>query len=239
MSAPLSALVVEDVPLATAKLVRLLDAHADIRVDATARSVAEADALLKARRFDLLLLDIQLPDGDGLALAARWPAMATRTIFITAHHQHALRSYALGAADYLLKPVDADRLAMALDRMRRLIAPPPPPASPGQWLAVKQGSRTEFLDPARIDYIDMAGHYACVHVGAQVHLLRESIMVLAAQLAGAGVLRVHRSVLVNPQRVRALHERRNGDAMLELAGGEQLPLSRTYRNALEEALRVR
>lgn len=238
MSAPLSALVVEDVPLASAKLVQLLAAHADIRVDATAGSVAEADALLKARRFDLLLLDIQLPDGDGLTLVARWPAMATRTIFITAHHQHALRSYALGAADYLLKPVDADRLAMALDRMRRLIAPPPP-ESPGQWLAVKQGSRTEFLDPARIDYIDMAGHYACVHVGVQVHLLRESITVLASQLAGAGVLRVHRSVLVNPQRVCALHERRNGDAMLELAGGVQLPLSRTYRQMLEQALRAR
>ncbi|WNH54393.1 LytR/AlgR family response regulator transcription factor [Stenotrophomonas oahuensis] len=238
MSAPLSALVVEDVPLASAKLVRLLDAHADIRVDGTARSVAEADALLKARRFDLLLLDIQLPDGDGMALAARWPAMATRTIFITAHHQHALRSYALGAADYLLKPVDADRLAMALDRTRRLIAPPPP-ATSGEGLAVKQGSRTEFLDPARIDYIDMAGHYACVHVGAQVHLLRESITELAAQLGGAGLLRVHRSVLVNPQRVYALCERRNGDAMLELAGGVQLPLSRTYRKALEDALRAR
>lgn len=238
MSRVLGALVVEDVPLASHKLVTLLQAHPDLRVDATAASVAQADALLRARRFDLLLLDIGLPDGSGLALAAQWPALAAHTIFITAHAQHALRSYALGAADYLLKPVDPDRLALALARARRLIEPLPPPAATAP-LAIRQGTRTEYLDPMRVDYIDMAGHYACVHVGSQVHLLRESIAQLAGQLAPAGLLRIHRSVLVNPARVQALHERRNGDALLQLSGGAQVPLSRTYRAALEQALAAR
>lgn len=238
MSRVLSTLVVEDVPLASRKLVALLQVHPDLRVDATAASVAQADALLRARRFDLLLLDIGLPDGSGLALAAHWPALAAQTIFITAHAQHALRSYALGAADYLLKPVDPDRLALALQRVRRLIDPMAAPATVAP-LAIRQGARTHYLDPAHIDYIDMAGHYACVHVGSQVHLLREGIAQLAEQLAPAGLLRVHRSVLVNPARVQALHERRNGDAQLQVCGGASVPLSRTYRAALEQALAAR
>lgn len=238
MSRVLSTLVVEDVPLASHKLVTLLQAHPDLRVDAVVASVAQADALLRARRFDLLLLDIGLPDGSGLALAAQRPALAAHTIFITAHPQHALRSYALGAADYLLKPVDPDRLMLALQRVRRLIEPVAPHTTVSA-LAIRQGACTHYLDPARIDYIDMAGHYACVHVGDQVHLLRDGIAQLAEQLAPAGLLRVHRSVLVNPSRVQALQERRNGDALLQLSGGARVPLSRTYRAALEQVLATR
>jgi|GEM_PF-229334 len=238
MSAVLSTLVVEDVPLASRKLLALLAAHPEVRVDATAASIAQADALLRTRRFDLLLLDIGLPDGSGLSLLGQWPALAARTIFITAYDQHALRSYALGAADYLLKPLDPDRLAAALVRVRQLAAPAPAVQYGPFRLAVKQGGRTDYLDPAQIDYIDMAGHYACVHVGPQVHLVRESITQLAAQLQGSALLRVHRSVLVNPHRVQALQERRNGDALLILGQGVELPLSRTYRDAMEQALRT-
>lgn len=236
MSGVLSVLVVEDVPLASQKLVMLLQAHPDLRVDATASTLAQAETLLRARRFDLLLLDIGLPDGSGLALAARWPALAAHTIFITAHTQHALHSYTLGAADYLLKPVDPDRLASALARARQLIGPRADAAPCGVRLQVRQGQQVHWIDPAQIDYIDMAGHYACVHVGAQVHLLRESIAQLAEQLAPAGLVRVHRSVLVHPARVQALHERRNGDAQLQLSVGVSVPLSRTYRPLLDAAL---
>jgi two-component system LytT family response regulator len=238
MSRVLSTLVVEDVPLASDKLVSLLQAHPDLRVDATAASVAQADALLRSRRFDLLLLDIGLPDGSGMALAGQWPTLAAHTIFITAHAQHALQAYTLGAADYLLKPVDPDRLAMAVARARRLIDPSPP-APTGERLAVRQGQRTDYLQADQIDYIDMAGHYACVHVGGQVHLLRESIGQLAEQMASAGLVRVHRSVVVNPHRIQALHERRNGDAMLQLSHGARVPVSRTYRAALAQALAAR
>lgn len=238
MSRVLSALVVEDVPLASRKLAALLATHPDVRVDATATTMVHADMLLRERRFDLLLLDIGLPDGSGLALLSQWPAMAAKTIFITAYDQHALRSYALGAADYLLKPLDPDRLASALARVRQLAGPAAPPPNGAPRLAVKQGDRTDYLDPDQIDYIDMAGHYACVHVGAEVHLLREGIVQLADQLRGSGLLRVHRSVLVNPRRVRAVHARRNGDGLLVLGDGVELPLSRTYRAGLEAALRA-
>lgn len=228
-------LLIDDVALAREKLRHLLDAHADIQIVGEAPSIAQARSLLAAEPVELLLLDIQLPDEDGLqlarSLAAPAPAPAPAIIFTTAHAEHALASYELGAVDYLPKPLDANRLAVALDRLRRHLARETPnPLAP---LCIRNGSRSDYVSPTDIDYIDSAGHYACLHVGKQVHLLRESIGRLAEQLTPAGFVQIQRAVIVNCARVRCLLPRRNGDATLELLDGTQLPLSRLHRDAFE------
>ena len=142
-------------------------------------------------------------------------------------------------ADYLLKPVALPRLQEAITRVRRLAGLLDDGQANTQVLAVPAVGGTQYVPLAQIDYIDMAGHYACVHVGQRLHLLRETIARLAERLAPGGLLRVHRSVLVNPLRVQGVVERHNGDALLELAGGAQVPVSRSYRTALASALDAR
>ncbi len=224
-------LLIDDVALAREKLRHLLGPHADIQIVGEAPSIAQARSLLATEQVELLLLDIELPDEDGLQLARSLPAPAPAIIFTTAHTEHALTSYELGAVDYLPKPLDANRLAIALDRLRRHLAHGT--NNPHAPLCIRNGSRTDYVSPADIDYIDSAGHYACLHVGKQVHLLRDSIGRLAEQLAPAGFVQVQRAVIVNCARVRGLLPRRNGDATLELLDGTQLPLSRLHRAAFE------
>lgn len=224
-------LLIDDVALAREKLRHLLGAHADIQIVGEAPSIALARSLLATERVELLLLDIELPDEDGLQLARSLPAPAPAIIFTTAHAEHALTSYELGAIDYLPKPLDANRLAIALDRLRRHLARET--SNPLAPLCIRNGGRSDYVYPTNIDYIDSAGHYACLHVGKQVHLLRESIGRLAEQLAPAGFVQVQRAVIVNCARVRCLLPRRNGDATLELLDGTQLPLSRLHRDAFE------
>lgn len=224
-------LLIDDVALAREKLRHLLGAHADIQIVGEAPSIAQARSLLAAEPVELLLLDIQLPGENGLQLARSLAAPAPAIIFTTAHAEHALASYELGAVDYLPKPLDANRLAVALDRLRRHLARETPnPLAP---LCIRNGSRSDYVSPTDIDYIDSAGHYACLHVGKQVHLLRESIGRLAEQLTPAGFVQIQRAVIVNCARVRCLLPRRNGDATLELLDGTQLPLSRLHRDAFE------
>ena len=227
-------LMVDDVALARDKLRHLLAAHPDIHIVGEAPSIALARSLLATNQVELLLLDIQLPDEDGLQLARSLPAPAPAIIFTTAHAEHALASYELGAVDYLPKPLDAGRLAVALDRLRRHLAREV--INPMAPLCIRNGSRTDYVSPTDIDYIDSAGHYACLHVGKQVYLLRESIGRLATQLAPAGFVQVQRAVIVNCARVRGLLPRRNGDATLELLDGTQLPLSRLHREAFEATM---
>lgn len=239
MSRPLSVLLVDDMALARDRLRQLLVQLPQVRVDGEAASLAQARQQLQERAFDLLLLDLQLPDGGGWQLPQQQPALAAHTVFVTALPQHALRAFELGVADYLLKPVGLQRLREAIERVRRLAGLDRPDDADETTLAVPGNGGVVYLPIARIDYIDMAGHYACVHVGGALHLLREPMARLAERLALQGLLRIHRSVLVNPRRVSALIDRHNGDAMVRLADGTQLPLSRSYRAALVEAMAKR
>ncbi|HEL7749326.1 LytR/AlgR family response regulator transcription factor [Stenotrophomonas sp. CCNWLW162] len=239
MTRPLSVLLVDDVALARARLRHLLADIPQVRVDAEAATLSQARDLMRGRRFDLLLLDLVLPDGRGWELPEKQSSLAAHTIFVTALPQHALRAFELGVADYLLKPVAAPRLLEAIERVRRLAGLAPRTEDRAQTLAVPGSGGVQYVPLAEIDYIDMAGHYACIHVGRQLHLLREPLGLLAERLADGGLLRVHRSALVNPLRVRSLIERHNGDALLELADSVQLPVSRSHRPALEAALAAR
>ena len=229
------AVIVDDLELARARVRRLLGAHDDIAVSGEAADAAQATTLVLALRPTLLMLDINMPGLSGLDLARTFSdTIRPLIIFLTAHAEYALPSWEVGAVDYLLKPVGEDRLALALDRARAiLIARPDGSSTEATPVVVRDGARTSFVAPADIDYVDVAGHYLCVHVGPVTHLLRASLSELTQQLAPAGFVRVHRSVIVPARSIVALRRRRNGDADLTLRCGAVVPMSRAYRGVID------
>lgn len=228
--------LIEDVPLARERLRRMLEAHADLRFVGEAGDLAAGAALLKSAAPDLLFLDVTLPDGEGPDLLRAVPADERPLIvFLTARADHAVPAFELEAIDYLLKPVGEAELARALDRARRRLMPDDV-VGVESHVAVRNGRRTDLIPVGAIDHIEVAGHYLCLHVGADVHLLREPIAVLAERLEPVGFVRCHRSALVRLGAIESMTDRRNGDADLHLVSGTVVPLSRTYRAALEARL---
>jgi len=223
--------IADDVPLARDRLARLLAPHADIALVGEAASGAEAARMIAALAPDLAILDIAMPELDGIALARLLHGRSVpRILFQTAYPQHALPAFEVAALDYLLKPISPERLAEALDRVRRSLASDRP-----GLLAIPDGGATRFLSLDAIDRVEAAGHYLCIHAGPTVHLLREPLGDLAARLGGDFV-RVHRSHIVRVDRVSRVVGRRNGDARTSLITGTEVPVSRNYRRALEQAL---
>ena len=231
----LSVLIVEDNPLAQAALIRLLSAHADIGAVIEAATLADARARAAATSFDLVFLDVCLPDGTGtqfgneLSVHAKAPAL----VYLTADPGAAVEAFRQGAFDYLLKPVAAADLARALGRVReaRHGASPAP-------IEIREGSSTRFIATELIAAVESAGHYQCVHAAGEVHLVRQPIAALLARL-GPGFVRVHRSVVVRANLVTAMETKRNGDGELELAGGKRVKFSRSFRGDLERSLGAR
>ena len=228
--------LIEDVTLARERLRRMLEAHADVRLVGEAGDMRTGADLISSAEPDLLFLDVSLPDGEGPDLVRALPAeRRPLVIFLTARADHALPAFELEAIDYLLKPVGESELARALDRARRRLVPAEAEDARSH-VAVRNGRRTDLIPVEAIEHVEAAGHYLCLHAGGEVHLLREPLATFAERFAVAGFVRVHRSALVRAGAVTAIVERRNGDADLRLAGGATVPLSRTYRAALEAAL---
>lgn len=231
----LTVLAVEDNPLARGALLRLLKSHADIGPVVEAATLAEARKSIASRTFDLVFLDVCLPDGAGTQLGSELSAhvQAPALVYLTADPGAAVEAFRQGAFDYLLKPVAASDLARALGRVRQArhgSAPAP--------IEIRDGSSTRFIATELIAAVESAGHYQCVHAVGEVHLIRESIATLLARL-GPGFVRVHRSVVVRTNLVTAMETKRNGDGELELVGGKRVRFSRSFRGALEKALCAR
>lgn len=230
--ADLSVLVVEDNALASAALLRLLKNHDDIGQVVEARSLAEAIKSATAMAFDVVFLDVCLPDGSGVELGSELvrhshgPAL----VYLTADPTAAVDAFRQGAFDYLLKPIASSDLARALGRIRqtRYGAPPPP-------IEIRDGSSTRYIAIELIAAVESAGHYQCIHAAGEVHLVRQPIAALLTRL-GPGFVRVHRSVLVRASLVTAMETKRNGDGELQLASGKRVRFSRSFRGDLEKAL---
>ena len=232
------AAIIEDVPLARERLRRMLAAHADVQFVGEAGDMQAGAVLLRSIAPDLIFLDVTLPDGEGPDLLRPIPAeQRPLIIFLTARADHAVPAFELEAVDYLLKPVGEDELARAIGRARRHLSPDHAGAVETH-VAVRNGRRTDLIPVEAIDYVEVAGHYLCLHAGGEVHLLREPIVAFAERLGPAGFVRCHRSVLVRLGAVAGFEERRNGDADLRLVSGATVPLSRTYRPEIEAGLRL-
>ena len=243
MTARLRALVVDDEPLARSLLRVLLSRDPEIEVVGECAGVEAADEVARLRA-EILFLDVQMPEVDGFGvLAALEPDRTPVVVFVTAYDQYALRAFEVHAVDYLLKPIDERRFADALARAGtqararrsgaagdgRLGALLEDHARHTRRFLVRTHEKTVVVEAADVDWIEAADYYATLHVGARSHLVRETLTDLAGRLDPDRFFRVHRSAIVNLDRVREIHPLFRGDAELVLEGGTRVRLSRTRR----------
>jgi len=254
-------LIVDDEPLARRNLRVLLEKDPQIEILDECRNGAEAVKAINASSPDLIFLDIQMPEVDGFDVLARvGPEQIHAIIFVTAFDQYALKAFEVHALDYLLKPFDDERFAFALRRAKsqieareinrvskRLLALLEERESLADSSAVKNyltrlmikaSGRVVLLKVGEIDFIEADGNYAKLHVGRKAHLLREKMHDLEGRLDPAKFVRIHRSIIVNLDRIRELHPHFNGDYIVVLEDGRQLRLSRTRRENLEARLKA-
>ncbi len=247
------ALIVDDEPLARERIVDLLANDAEVEVAGECGDGLAAVAAIESQKPDLLFLDVQMPELDGFGVleaveARRMPVI----IFVTAYDQYALRAFEVHALDYLLKPFDRERFDRALQHAKHQIARERAGAmnqqlaalladlkarpKPLERLVIKSGGRVFFLRVEEIDWIESAANYVKLHVGRESHLLRETINSLAAKLDPDKFLRIHRSTIVNLERVKEMQPWFHGDYVIILKDGMQLTSSRSYRERLHKLL---
>lgn len=228
------ALIVDDEPLARRGVAAMLAKEAGIELAGECASGGEAVARIRAERPDLVFLDVEMPDGDGFeVLEALGCDLPPAVVFVTAYDRYALRAFEVGAIDYLLKPFDQARFAKVLARARDWIAQE---RSRDARLAIKSAGQVTLVRLSEIDWIEAADYYASLHVAGRTHLLRRSLADLEKELDGQGFCRVHRSALVNLDRVRGLSTDEEGEYQIELSGGARLRISRSHRKQVQERL---
>lgn len=242
--APIRALVVDDEPLARRNVTLLLQRDPDVTSIQECASGAEAIAAIKSAMPDLLFLDVQMPECGGFDVLEMLGSEVPRAlVFVTAHEDYALRAFEAGALDYLLKPFDDARFARALARAKEKVAHHAPQRQqlaqrPGR-LVIKEHGQVLFLDVATIDWVEAADYYACLHVGNATHMIRRTLAELEKDLGDARFARIHRSAIVNLDRVRELELQPGGEYEVALTTGVRLPLSRRLKPGLQERLEVR
>ncbi|MCM2268847.1 MAG: LytTR family DNA-binding domain-containing protein [Thermoanaerobaculia bacterium] len=254
MEPKLKVLIVDDEPLARQRLRRLLTPEGDLEIVGECSSAQEALAVLEADRPDLLLLDVQMPEQDGFALLRALPDDGRpAVIFVTAFDEHAVAAFEVNAVDYLLKPVDPERLTEAIARVRRergaaggageldlrlrsLLETLAPRGRFMDRILVRRPGRISFVNVEEIHWISAEGNYVRLHLAKERHLVRLKIGTLEERLDPSRFLRIHRSVIVNLDRVRELHRLPGGDYTVLLDGGATLTMSRSYKSRFESAL---
>jgi len=242
----LRALIVDDEPLARETL-RLLLAEDTEMVVAGECSGVEAPELIARQRPDILFLDVQMPEVDGFDVLEQVGADAVPSVvFVTAFDEYALRAFEVHAVDYLLKPFDDRRFAAALSRAKETArSRRRGEADPGlarllearpRRFFVRTREKVLLIKPEEIDWIEAADYYVSLHVGGKAHLLRETMNEIEQRLDPERFFRVHRSAIVNVDRVREMHPLFRGDCVLVLHDGTKLKLSRARRDAFERLL---
>jgi two-component system LytT family response regulator len=243
-------LVVDDEPIARARVVSLLREEEDIEVVGECSNGKQAASAIESANPDLLFLDIQMPEGDGLDLARTIQSSGTpAVVFVTAYDEYALRAFEVHALDYLLKPFSAERFRSALgharehvSRRRKLIDGVAAPLSPHDHnhrrnrLMIKSSGRIHFVRMADIDWCEAAGNYVRIHVGQQEHLVRDTMNRLETELDPQQFVRIHRSTIVNVDRIQEMQSSFNGEYVVLLRTGTRLTLSRGYRDGLQARL---
>jgi two-component system LytT family response regulator len=225
----------------------LLRQEAEVETVGECGSGAQAIAEIRSSRPDLVFLDVQMPECDGFdVLEMLGQEMPPAVVFVTAYDHYALRAFEAGALDYLLKPFDDARFERALERAKEKIAHRGTKNAENKALnnsmeriAVKSAGQVVFLKATEIDWVEAADYYACLHVGARSHLLRRSMAELEKELNPALFCRIHRSTIVNLNRVRGLKLSEDGEYDVGLDTGATLRLSRRYRRGLQARLGLR
>jgi two-component system LytT family response regulator len=259
----IKALIVDDEELARRGLEIRLQAFDDVRICEQSRNGREALQHVREHSPDLMFLDVQMPGMDGFdVLRGLAGSEMPVVIFVTAYDEFALQAFDANALDYLLKPINDDRLGEAIARARRALddksadeqrnrllrlvceltgreltlqdalAEASGNAFP-ERLAIRDGSETACVDVDDIDWIDAAGDYMCVHAAGSTYVLRGTMKHLEEVLNPKTFVRVHRSAIVNRHRVTSMRPHRNGEYFLQLGDDTELKLSRKYKKSIE------
>lgn len=221
--------VVDDEPPARKKLRHLLSAHADFRVVGEVGTFEEARAVLAAERPDVVFLDIQLGERNGMELAAGLGEAAV--VFVTAHEQYAAQAFRVQAFDYLLKPVAPDVFDELLARLRGRAA-----AYLKRFLVEGRPGTVEFVAVDAVDWFESARNYVVLHCGAETHIIRSSLEAVQRRLDPGVFARANRSAIVNVAAIACLRPWTNGEFKIQLKTGEEIPWSRRYVSAALAAL---
>jgi two-component system, LytTR family, response regulator len=255
--------IIDDEPLAREGLRLMLAAHADLQVAGEAGNGRDGLALVQAERPELILLDVHMPEMSGLEMAAALPEdLSIAVVFITAFDEYAVRAFDVHALDYLVKPVSEERLALALERARtrhhlhsmtqlaqqiRAARSDLGEATSGagaaaagaaarQQLAIRDGQRVVFISVDEIDWIEAASYYVEIHAGGRTYLHRETMQSLEDTLDPDRFVRIHRSRLINRERISELRRRGRG-AVVVLSDGSSHLVARSYWPKLRQLAR--
>lgn len=229
------ALVVDDEALARRNVTVLLRSDSDIGSIEECGSGVEAIETIRRGKPDLLFLDVQMPQCGGFDVLEMLGAdLPHAVIFVTAYDDYALRAFKAGALDYLLKPFDDARFGRALSRAKDKLAHYAP--QPVNRLVVRSPGQLLFLDVADIDWIEAASYYACLHVGADTHIIRRTLSELEQELGDGKFIRIHRSTIVNVDRIQGLALQSGGEYEVVLKSKVRLRLSRRFRKRLQDRM---
>jgi len=243
-------IVVDDEAPARRRVRRLLLSERDVAVVGECGDGASALALIGRERPDLVVLDVQMPERDGFDVVKAIPAPALPAVlFVTAHDRYALRAFDVHAVDYLLKPFSAERFRTAIQRARERIASRGADAGLASLaeslrarpayltkVPVRTGARTVLVDLSAVDWMEAADNYVRLHVRQREFLVRETLASLESQIDPDRFVRVHRSAIVQIDRVAELRSQSHGDALVILEGGTEVAVSRTWRDRLQQAI---
>jgi two-component system LytT family response regulator len=232
------ALVVDDEALARRNVTVLLQGDPDIGSIEECGTGAEAIEAIRRWKPDLVFLDVQMPECGGFDVLEILGADLPRAvIFVTAYDEYALRAFEAGALDYLLKPFDDARFGRALDRAKEKLAHYPPQRPlPVKQLVVRSPGQLLFLNVADIDWIEAASYYACLHAGADTHIIRRTLSELEQDLGEENFIRIHRSIIVNLTRIHGLELQSGGEYAVVLKSKVRLRLSRRFRKRLQDRM---
>jgi two-component system LytT family response regulator len=244
----MNVLIVDDEPLARAGLALLLEEEAAISSVAEARNGAEAVQMIRARRPDLVLLDVQMPEMDGFGVLKELGAEnMPPVIFVTAHDKYAIQAFEVNAIDYLLKPATRERFQQALARVRervstqgldnqhvlsllqQLSAPPKYLAR----VALRSAGKISFVSIEDVMYVQAAENYVQLHLRSSRHLLHVPIATLETSLDPAMFLRIHRSLIVNVRHIQELETGPHGEYIVVLKNAARLQSSRSYHEKIK------
>lgn len=262
MQADISVLVVDDEPLARQLILELLEHEATIARIQEATNAATAIDICRRQKIDIMFLDIQMPEQDGFTVPETLgPANMPATVFVTAFDQYAVRAFDQEAVDYILKPLDDERLLQAyqraltvvqrkentnrleklvammtaLDRGPALLAPTPPTETTVDQFRVKAGSRVHFIPATDVQWLQSAGNYIELHTAEHVYLLRGSLKDIETRLS-SDFMRVHRSTMVNRAHVKNMRSIGHAEWEVTMAKGHHVKISRSYKEAAQQLM---
>jgi two-component system LytT family response regulator len=248
----LQVIIVDDEPLARSRVRRMLQGHTDVEIIAECSNGKQAIEAVRKHKPDLLLLDVEMPEMDGFEVVDALGKDLPYIVFITAYNQYAIRAFEVHALDYLLKPFNESRLTKAFERARdrirdsekehfneriiRLLEDIRGESHYMERLILRNDRKIWFMNVNQIDWFEADGKYVNVHAGKEAHLVRESLTSLESKLDPKNFARIHRSSIVNINRIKEFQPWFHGDYRILLKDGTELILSRTYRKQFRDLI---